>query len=107
MSPARQRALNLSIYWQIVLFHNLIPLSIKQVKDYSNPLIGFSAHAIARAPDAFTDLIELTFETNKLPIGRRIVERQDEGHYRHGKITYDQSTQVAMGYCACALRSRA
>ena len=67
----------------------------------SNPLVDFLAHA--SAADAYTELIELAFETNKLPIGKGICERlrktsQDEGRYRHDKITYDEPTRVATNY---------
>ena len=69
----------------------------------SNPLIGFPAHD--KAADAFTELIELMFETNKLPIGKDIIGRQDEGHYRHDKIMYDEPTRVALNYFKCLRNS--
>ena len=64
-------------------------------------MVGFLAHATAA--DACTELIELAFETNKLPVGKGIFERlrktsQDEGRYRHDKITHDEPTRVATNY---------
>ena len=51
----------------------------------------------------YTELIELAFETNKLPIGKGICERlrktsQAEGRYQHDKITHDKSTRAATNY---------
>ena len=75
-------------------------LSDKKNPPGSNPLVGFLAHATAA--DACTELIELAFETKKLPIGKGICERlrktshlEDEGRYRHDKITHDEPTRVA------------
>ena len=53
--------------------------------------------------DACTELIELAFEMNKLPIGKGIGERlrktsQDEGRYRPDKITHDEATRGAINY---------
>ena len=69
----------------------------------SNPLVGLLADATVA--DACTELIELAFETNKLPIGKGICERlrktshlEDEGRYRHDKITHDEPTRVATNY---------
>ena len=67
----------------------------------SYPLVGFLAYT--RAAGACTELIELAFETNKLPIGKGIGERlrktsQDEGRYRPDKITHDEPTQIAINY---------
>ena len=47
----------------------LLPNTSKKLPG-SNPLVGFLAHA--RAADAFTEQIELTFERNKLPVGKGI-----------------------------------
>ena len=64
------------MYSFIELFPNLTFLSIRQIKKLpgSNPLFRFLAHA--RAADACTELIELAFETNKLPIGKGIGGKQ-------------------------------
>ena len=67
----------------------------------SSPLVGFLAHV--RAADACTELIELSFEMNNLPIGKGIGERlrktsQDEGRYRPDKITHDEPTRVAINF---------
>ena len=64
-------------------------------------MFGFLAHA--RAAEKFIELIELTLETNKLPIGKGIGEplrntSQDEGRYQHDKITHDEPTRVAINY---------
>ena len=88
------------MYWFIELFPNLTFLSIRQISG-SSPLFGFLAHA--RAADACTELIELAFERNKLPIGKGIGERlrttsQDEGRYRPDKVTHDEPTRVAINY---------
>ena len=75
------------------IFHYLLP--------GSNPLVGFLAHA--RAADACTELIELAFETNKLPVGKGTGERlrktsQDERRYRPDKITHNEPTRRAIKY---------
>ena len=64
-------------------------------------MVGFLAHA--KAPEACTELIELAFETSKLPIGKGICERpkktsQDEGRYPFDKITHNEPTRVAINY---------
>ena len=70
----------------------------------SNPLTGFPGQA--KAAEAFTELKELTFDTDKLPIGKDIFARQDEGHCRHDKITHDEPTRVAaMNYFECLCNS--
>ena len=102
------------IPFTIPLFHLfLFPKIIKRMQSYisfyqtnknlpcSNPLVGFLAHA--SMADACTELIELAFETNKLPIDKGICKHlrktsQDEGRYRHDKITHDTPTQVATNY---------
>ena len=59
----------------------------------SSPLVGFLAHATAA--DACTEVIELAFETNKLPNSGHL---EDEGCYRHVKITHDEPTRVTTNY---------
>ena len=66
-------------------------------------MLGFLAHA--RAADACTELIELAFETDKLPIGKDIGsgERlrktsQYEGRYRPDKYMHDETTLAAINY---------
>ena len=76
-------------------------LSDKQKLPVSNPLVGFLAHATMA--DACTELIKLAFKKNKLPIGKGICERlrkrsQDEGRYRHDKITHDEPARVVTNY---------
>ena len=85
------------------LFPNLTVTSIKQVKKKpgSNLMVGFLAHT--RAADAFTETIELTFETNRFPIDKSIGARlrntsQDEGRYQHNEIICDKLTRVAINY---------
>ena len=58
-----------------------VSLSIKQAKNYLVlTLVGFLAHA--GAADAFTELIELTFERNKLPVqfGTQVKFRWSRDH---------------------------
>ena len=72
-------------------------------KPGSNPLVGFLAHATAA--DTCTELIELAFEKNKLPIGKAICEHlrktshlEDKGRYRYDKIMHDEPTRVVTNY---------
>ena len=57
------------------------------------PLVGILAHTTAA--DACTELIELAFEINKLTNSGHL---EDEGRYRHDKITHDEPTRVTTSY---------